>query len=85
MTSLRQALEDYLRTRRQLGFQLKADQLLLENFVAFMQRTGAERITSERAVMWARMPVDAQPHRWSRRLSIVRCFARYVATLDPET
>ncbi|HMC95658.1 MAG TPA: tyrosine-type recombinase/integrase [Polyangia bacterium] len=85
MTSLHQALEDYLRTRRQLGFGLKADQLLLENFVAFMQRTGAETITSELAVMWARMPVDAHPHRWSRRLSIVRCFARYVATLDPET
>jgi integrase/recombinase XerD len=85
MTSLHQALEDYLRTRRQLGFGLKADQLLLENFVAFMQRTGAETITSELAVIWARIPVDAQPHRWSQRLSIVRCFARYVATLDPET
>jgi integrase/recombinase XerD len=85
MTSLHQALEDYLRTRRQLGFQLKADQRLLENFVAFMQRTGVERITSELAVMWARMPVDAHPHRWSRRLSIVRCFARYVATLDSES
>ena len=53
MTSLHQALEDYLRTRRQLGFQLKADQLLLENFVEFMERTGTERITSELAVMWA--------------------------------
>jgi hypothetical protein len=30
MTPLRQALGDYLRIRRQLGFKLKADQRLLE-------------------------------------------------------
>ena len=30
MTSLRQALSDYLRVRRRLGFQLNTDQRLLE-------------------------------------------------------
>ena len=85
MSPLRQALEDYLRTRRQLGFQLKTDQRLLENFVAFMERTGAERITSELAVKWAMLPQDARPHRWGQRLTIVRVFARYVATLDPDS
>ena len=85
MTSLRQALSDYLRIRRRLGFKLKADQRLLESFVGFVEQAGADRITSELAVKWAMLPQDAHPHRWGQRLSIVRVFARYVATLDPDS
>ena len=81
MTSLRQALQDYLRIRRRLGFQLRDTKRHLEQFVDFLEQAGSERITVELAVMWARMPVDAHPHRWSQRLSIVRGFARYLATM----
>jgi integrase/recombinase XerD len=83
MTDLRQALKDYLLIRRRVGYQLKADERLLENFVAFLERVGAVKITTELAVMWAKLPVDAQPHRWRQRLGIVRAFARYLATIDP--
>ena len=85
MTSLRQALQDYLRIRRRLGFQLRDTKRHLEQFVDFLEQAGSERITVELAVMWARMPVDAHPHRWSQRLSIVRGFARYLATIDPDS
>ena len=85
MTSVREALEDYLRVRRRLGFQLKTEQPLLESFVEFMEQAGAGRITSELAVKWAMLPLDAHPHRWGQRLMIVRVFARYVATLDPDS
>ena len=85
MNSLRQALADYLRVRRRLGFELKATERQLNQFVAFLEQAGAERITSELAVMWARLPQDAHPYRWGQRLSMVRSFARYVATLDPAT
>lgn len=85
MTSLRQALQDYLRIRRQLGFKLKADGQLLEHFVGFLEQAGAERITVELALMWARQPVQAHPHRWRQRLGIVRGFARYLATIDPDS
>jgi integrase/recombinase XerD len=85
MTTLRQALADYLRIRRGLGFKLKADQRILENFVGFLEQAGSERVTSELALMWARLPVRAHPHHWRQRLGIVRGFARYVATLDPES
>ncbi len=85
MSSLRQALADYLRVRRRLGFELKATERYLEQFVGFLEGAGAERITSELAVMWAMLPRDAHPHQWSQRLSIVRVFARYVATLDPDS
>lgn len=83
MTPLRTVLEDYLRVRRQLGYQLKLDGQLLESFVSFLERAGASRITTELALEWAKLPANARPHRWRQRLGIVRAFARYVATIDP--
>ena len=85
MTPLRQALAEYLRIRRRLGFKLEADQRMLENFVGFLELAGSERVTSDLALMWARLPARAHPHHWRQRLGIVRGFARYVATLDPSS
>jgi integrase len=83
MTSLRTTLEDYLRIRRQLGYQLKLDGQLLEDFVGFLEQAGASRITTELALEWAKLPAGARAHRWRQRLGIVRAFARYLATIDP--
>ena len=83
MTPLQQALADYVRLRRRLGFEMPQDGRLLERFVEFLEHAGAERITTELALTWARMPVHAHPHRWRQRLSVVRGFARYLATIDP--
>ena len=46
------------------------DGWLLEGFVEFLEQAGAGRITTDLALMWARMPVDAYPHRWRQRLSV---------------
>jgi integrase len=81
--TLREALADYLRVRRRLGFEMPQDGQLLERFVEFLEQAGAERITTELALRWARMPVHAHPHRWRQRLSVARGFARYLATIDP--
>ena len=83
MTALEQALSDYLRLRRGLGYYLERDQGELERFVEFLQQAGAERITTELAVQWARMPATQHPVIWRKRLSTVRGFARYLATVDP--
>ncbi|MCA1697374.1 MAG: tyrosine-type recombinase/integrase [Actinobacteria bacterium] len=83
MTALREALEDYLRIRRRLGFEMPHDGRLLEGFVEFLEQAGAEQITTELALAWARLPVDAHPHRWRQRLSVARGFARHLATIDP--
>ena len=83
--TLRAALADYLRVRRRLGFEMPQDGRLLERFVEFLEQAGAERITTELALRWARMPVHAHPHRWRQRLSVVRGFARYLATIDPSS
>ena len=83
MSMLRDALADYLRVRRRLGFEMPQDGRLLEGFVEFLERAGAERITTELALMWARMPTGAHPHRWRQRLGVARGFAQYLATIDP--
>jgi integrase/recombinase XerD len=83
MSPLRDALGDYLRIRRRLGYAMPQDGRLLEGFVEFLEQAGAERITTELALEWARLPADAHPHYWRQRLTVVRGFARHLATLDP--
>ncbi len=83
MTTLGGSLADYLQIRRRLGFEMPQDGRLLEGFVEFLDQAGASRITTELALAWARLPVDAHPHRWRQRLSVARGFARYQATIDP--
>jgi integrase len=84
MTDLRSAVHDYLTVRRQLGFELKEPERRLLDYVSFMERAGAEHVTSELALMWA-TSVQAHPHRWRRRLGVVRGFARYLSTIDSQT
>ena len=56
MTVLEDQLAEYLQVRRQLGFKLKLDGYLLADFVAFLETAGAERITNDLSVTWARRP-----------------------------
>ena len=83
MSTLRQSAQEYLAMRRSLGYQLQTQGRLLLEFVDYLQHTGADTITVEAAVAWARQPVGAAPIWWARRLSVVRCFARHLKTLDP--
>ncbi len=85
MTDLGTALGDYLRLRRGLGYYLERDETELEKFVRFLDQAGAEHITTELALRWARMPASSHPIIWRRRLSVVRQFARYLATVDPDS
>ena len=83
MSALRAALADYLLIRRRLGFSMPQDGRLLEGFVGFLEQAGAQRITSELALAWARHPVDVHPFTWRQRLTVARGFARHLATIDP--
>jgi hypothetical protein len=51
MTTLRESLCDYLRIRRGLGFELREEGRILEGFVEFMERAGAETITTKLALL----------------------------------
>jgi integrase/recombinase XerD len=84
MSDLRSAANDYLTVRRQLGFKLEKAGRLLEDYVTFSERSDAEHVTTELALRWA-TSVAAHPYTWRRRLGVVRGFARYLSTIDPQT
>lgn len=85
MSTLRDGLTDYLAIRRQLGFTMPQDAKLLEGFVDYCEQARAQRLTTELALRWARLPQGVHPFTWSQRLTVVRGFARHMATIDPAT
>ena len=68
---MEQALNDYLRIRRGLGFRLRESESCLRNFVAFLQAEGASCITRELSLRWATLPTKVQPSTWAWRLGMV--------------
>ena len=85
MNTLRQAVQDYLKLRRGLGFRLQDAGRGLLDFVTFMEQQRASHITQGLALAWAQQPVNAQPAHRAQRLSFVRGFARYRSATDPRT
>ncbi|MCP5008819.1 MAG: integrase, partial [Aestuariibacter sp.] len=85
MNTLRQAVDEYLTMRRDLGFKLREAGKALPDFVTFMEQHCAQFITQSLALAWAQQPVNVQPARWAQRLSYVRGFAHYRSSSDPRT
>src|SRR6185437_16140292 len=83
VSTLAGQLDDYLRLRRGLGFQLGQHGSVLPGFVAYAAASGAETVTVELAVTWARLPAGIKPITADFRLSEVRGFARYLHAIDP--
>jgi integrase/recombinase XerD len=86
MSALDAAAADYLKLRNGLGHELADAARLLPRFVAWMNQTGQASITIDAAMTWALQP-EAEPGTvvWSRRMTAVRGFARYMAGIDPAT
>src|SRR6266478_8670522 len=72
MTTLREAVREYLNLRRSLGFKLHESGRLLLAFVKFMEEHRSSYITTRLALAWAQQPSTVQPAEWARRLSVVR-------------
>ena len=85
MTTLRQAIQEYLSMRRALGFMLKEPGEGLLDFVTFMEQRRASYITQVLALAWAQRPRNVEPAYWAQRLSYVRVFARHRSATDPRT
>jgi integrase/recombinase XerD len=85
MNTLRQALEEYLVLRQALGFQVRDARSLLRRFVEFLEQRAATSITQELAMHWATKSGALQSAESSRRLTLVRGFARYRSATDPHT
>jgi integrase len=85
MNALRQRAEEYLAIRRALGFKLITQGQLVMSFIGYCERIGAQVLTTDLALAWARQPRGAQAIVWNHRLAAVRGFAVYLRTLDPAT
>lgn len=85
MSKLSMALDEYLKVRRALGYKLHMQGRQLRQFVEFADRAGADFITTELALEWAMQSAEAQPIWRTRRLGMVRQFARHCSAADPRT
>ncbi|SAL06650.1 integrase family protein [Caballeronia calidae] len=83
MNDLHLALADYLNLRRSLGYKLRRQEKLLNQFIKSFLDTGAPTITTQHALTWACQPKNACNNWWSYRLSAVRAFANYLHATDP--
>ena len=85
LTMVRQA-QSYLDQRRALGFGLESQGYLLMKFAKYLDRSGHRGpLTTEVALRWVNLPKTVSRNYRARRLSVVRCFARYLAVRDGRT
>ena len=82
MTPMRERAEEYLAMRRALGHRLEGQGRLLLDFAGQMDRAGQTRLTTRGALEWA-CSTSGGPVTRRQRLSVIRCFARHLAALDP--
>ena len=82
MSTLHEALTQYVALRRALGTQLQEPARTLCHFVEFLEREGSEFITTELALRWAMEPKPVQRATWARRLGMVRKFASWLSSVD---
>jgi integrase/recombinase XerD len=85
MSKLREAAEQYLQLRRNLGCKLLDTGRLLQNFLAFAEREGVSHVTTDLALRWAQQPSSVQPATWASRLQVVRRFAIWLSASDRRT
>lgn len=81
-----QQADDYLALRRALGHDLSEAGRLLPRFAAYLEKTGAEFVSIQATLSWSCQPdVPAGSTVPSRRMTVARGFARYMAGIDPRT
>jgi len=85
VTMVAQAKE-YLRLRRSLGFELRSHGEMLLSFAKYLDHSGHRGpLTTEIALRWTNLPKHASRVYRAKRLSVVRCFARYLTARDGRT
>ena len=85
VTMVAQAKE-YLRLRRSLGFELRSHGEMLLSFAKYLDQSEHRGpLTTEIALRWTNLPKNASRVYRAKRLSVVRCFARYLTARDGRT
>lgn len=87
MSTLRQAVSDYLTMRRTMGFKVESLAKLLSSFVRYCEARAVNRVESDIAIAWATamIKVPVSDALIARRMDAVRVFARHQHALDPAT
>lgn len=86
MSALADRAEDYLRLRRSLGHDLAEAHWLLPCFVAYLDQIGEPTVTIAAALAWAQRPGDGPNSSVpSRRMTMIRGFARHMGGIDGRT
>ena len=85
MSALRDAVEEYIAVRRVLGAKLHHAATVLRGFVDYLEREGAEFVTTELALRYAQASPKAQKATWAERLSVLRRFAMWRSVTDTRT
>lgn len=85
MSALRDAVDEYVALRRALGAQIHRAAGDLHRFVDYLEDEGADFVTTELALRWARRSTSAQPATWAERLAVVRRFALWRSVTDART
>lgn len=81
-----QHVNKYLQQRRSLGYDLKSQGEMLLNFARYLDHSGHRGpFTTEVALRWVNLPQNPSLSYLKKRLSAVRCFARYLAVRDGRT
>jgi integrase/recombinase XerD len=86
MSALENHVDDYLRLRRTLGYDLEETDRLLHRFATELDTAGGTHSTTQVAVRWAlAVKVSAPSSVPATRYRAVRGFVRYMAGINPET
>ena len=86
MTSLADALDDYLMLRRSLGHKLDNSGRQLARFVAYLEDIGVETVTVQATLGFVLDPhLNPASSTPAKRLAAVRGFARHLVGIDPHT
>jgi len=79
-------VESYLAYRRNCGFALTAQEVILRSFARFADQAGRQtHLTVGLATAWAQASKNCKPITWTRRVQILRGFAKYLLRFDPAT
>lgn len=85
MSTLRQAVEQYLALRRRLGFDLRDGARQLRAFATFANHERATHVTIDLALRWATQSTAKERATLAARLHTVSGFARWRHATDPRT
>lgn len=85
MTSIRDYLTQYLSIRRNFGYRLDTSERVLQRFVEFAEKNEADHITVDLFLRWKEQFGVASNGTWSRRLGMIRTFAKWLVSIEPRT